>query len=74
MGDLDRFRDVAPRERLRERPRIRAEMAPKNDSSAGDVAAREFCDSGEHGGEVCPNEDCDFCESSVFVRTGGGMG
>lgn len=74
MGDLARFSDVAPRERLRERPRIRAVMAPKKDSSVGDVAVRELGDPGEEGGDIWPEDDCDFCESTVFVRTGRGMG
>lgn len=41
MGDLDRLRAEALRERLCDRPRIREVMAPKNDSSAvGDVGER----------------------------------
>jgi hypothetical protein len=52
MGDLVRLSGVAPRERLRERPRMRAVMAPKKDSSVGDVARREFGDAGEYGGEI----------------------
>jgi hypothetical protein len=52
---------------------MRAEMAPKKDSSAGDVAVREVADVGEYNGEAWP-DDCDFCESAVFVRIGGGMG
>jgi hypothetical protein len=47
MGDLERLRGVPPRERLRERPRMRAEMAPKNDASVGEVAARAVGDAGE---------------------------
>lgn len=47
MGDLERLRDVAPRERLRERPRRRAEMAPKNDSSVGEAVVRAVGDAGE---------------------------
>jgi hypothetical protein len=52
IGDLERLRDVAPRERLRERPRIRAEMAPKNDSSVGEAVIRDVGDAGEYSGEV----------------------
>lgn len=52
MGDFVRLSDVAPRERLRERPRMRAVMAPKKDSSVGDVAIRELGDPGEHGGDI----------------------
>jgi hypothetical protein len=47
MGDLERLRDVAPRERLRERPRMRAEMAPKKDSSVGEAVVRAPGDDGE---------------------------
>lgn len=74
LGDLLRLWHVASRERLRERPRRRAEMAPKKDSSVGEVALRWLCDVGEAGGESWPAEDCDCCESNVFVRTGRGMG
>lgn len=64
----------ASRERLRERPRMRAVIAPKKDSSVGELAgARDMGDAGERGGECWP-EDCDFWESTVFVRMGGGMG
>ena len=52
MGDLERLRDVAPRERLRERRRIRAEMAPKKDSSVGEAVVRDVADAGEYAGEV----------------------
>lgn len=73
-GDFGRLSDGAPRERLRERPRIRAVMAPKKDSSVGDVAMRDVGDAGEYGGEIWPDDDdCDFCESTVFVRMGRGM-
>jgi hypothetical protein len=47
IGDLERLRDVALPERLRERPRIRAEMAPKNDSSVGEAVERAIGDAGE---------------------------
>lgn len=47
MGALEHLRDVASRERLRERPRRRAEMAPKNDSSVGEAVARAVGDAGE---------------------------
>ena len=73
-GDLGRLSDGAPRERLRERPQIRAVMAPKKDSSVGDVAMRDVGDAGEYGGEIWPDDDDrDFCESTVFVRMGRGM-
>lgn len=36
MGDFDRLRE-ASRDRLLERPRMCALIAPKNDCSAGDV-------------------------------------
>lgn len=73
-GDLGRLSGGAPRERLRERPRIRAAMAPKKDSSVGDAAMRDVGDVGEYGGEIWPDDDdCDFCESTVFVRMGRGM-
>ena len=52
IGDFERLRDEAPRERLRERPRIRAEMAPKKDSSVGEDTARDVGDVGEYGGEI----------------------
>lgn len=63
------------RERLRERPRILDAMAPKNESSAGevgDVAVREYVEAGESmSGDIAP-EDCDLVEPAVFVRIGGG--
>lgn len=49
-------------------------MAPKKDSSVGDVAMRGLCDVGEHGGEIWLDDDSVFCESVVFVRVGRGMG
>jgi hypothetical protein len=60
MGDFDRWRD-ASRDRLLERPRTRAVMAPKKSAVARDVG-----DAGDIGGD----DDCEFCESSVPVRTG----
>lgn len=62
MGDLERF--AASRDL--ERPRTRAVMAPKKSVVArdGDVG-----DVGDMGGENWP-DDCEFCESSVSVRTG----
>jgi hypothetical protein len=35
MGDVDRLREAAARDRLRDLPRIFALMAPKKESSAG---------------------------------------
>lgn len=40
IGDLERLRWSPERERLRDRPRIREVMAPKNDSSVGEAAPR----------------------------------
>jgi hypothetical protein len=64
IGDLDRFRDASVRERLRERSRMRAVMAPKN--------ARDVGDAGEDVvGDICPDESVDFSEPTVDVRRGG---
>lgn len=69
MGDFDRRE--ASLERLRERPRMREVIAPKNDSSVGEPAGpRDVGDEGERGGDNCPDE-WDFWESTVFVRIGG---
>lgn len=75
MGDFDRLRDEPPRVRLRERPRIRVEMAPKKEASVGDVGERgprECVEVGDSvSGEAKPDE-CDFCDKFVPVRIGGG--
>jgi hypothetical protein len=63
MGDFDRLRD-ASRERLLERPRTRAVMAPKNSDAARDVG-----DAGDIGGDIW-SDDCEFCDPIVFVRMG----
>lgn len=73
MGDFERLLDVAPRERLRDRPRSRDVMAPKKLASVGEAATRDVGDAGDIGGDICP-DDCDFCEPTVFVRIGGGIG
>jgi hypothetical protein len=64
MGDFDRLRE-ASRDRLLERPRTRAVMAPKKDCSVG--LGYDLGEAGEHGGDIWPDD----CESTVFVRTGG---
>lgn len=76
FGDLDRLRETAARDRLRDRPRrMREVSAPKNDSSAGEVGERDpgaNVPVGESiSGDIVP-EDCDFCEPAVDVRIGGG--
>ena len=68
MGDFDRL--GASRDRLRERPRMRAVMAPKKDSSVGEPAGARDVGDAANSGDISP-EDCDFCESTVFVRIGG---
>lgn len=72
IGDLERLCEVGPRERLLDRFRMRDVMAPKNDSSVGDARARDVGEVGDVGEDICP-DDCDFCESIVFVRMGGGI-
>ena len=70
MGDFERLRD-ASRDRLLERPRTRALIAPKKDCSVGDARdAGEVGDVGEYGGDIWP-DDCESCEPTVFVRMGG---
>lgn len=64
MGDFDRLRD-ASRERLLERPRTRALIAPKKARDVGDVG-----DAGDTGGDIW-SDDCECCDPTVFVRTGG---
>jgi hypothetical protein len=64
IGDLDRLRE-ASRERLLERPRTRALMAPKKSDAARDVG--DVGDAGDVGGDIC---SFDNCESTVSVRTG----
>jgi hypothetical protein len=49
MGDFDRRRD-ASRDRLLERPRTRAVMAPKKSAVARDVG--DVGDAGDMGGDV----------------------
>lgn len=78
IGDFERLRETWARERLRDRPRLmRVVMAPKKDSSVGDAAARasrekvEVGESMSEPGDMAP-DDCDFCESTVDVRIGGG--
>jgi hypothetical protein len=66
MGDFDRLRDTS-RERLLERPRTRAVMAPKNSDAARDVG--DEGDVGDIGGDIC-SDDCEFCDPIVFVRMG----
>lgn len=78
IGDFDRLRSVPPRERLRERPRIRAVIAPKKEASVGEETEREVdvAEAGECGGESWLVDDLDdwvVCEEAVFVRMGGGM-
>ena len=74
IGDLDRLREAAARDRLRDLPRILALMAPKKESSAGEVGERglrENVDVGESmSGDAVPDES-DFCEPLVAVRMGG---
>lgn len=60
MGDLARLRD-ASRDRLLERPRTRALMAPKNS-----VAARDVGEVGEFEADI---SDDDW-EPTVSVRAG----
>jgi hypothetical protein len=67
MGELDRR--GASRDRLLERPRTRALIAPKKDCSVGEVA-RDVGEAGERGGDIWP-DDNEFCELAVFVRMGG---
>jgi hypothetical protein len=67
IGDFERLRD-ASRERLLERPRTRAVMAPKNSDAARDVG--DVGDAGDIGGDIW-SDDCEFCDPAVFVRTGG---
>ena len=79
MGDFDRLRSVAPRERLRDRPRIRAVIAPKKEASVGEETERDvdIAEAGELGWEnwlADDLEDCVVCEEAVFVRIGGGIG
>lgn len=64
MGDFDRLRD-ASRDRLLERPRTRALIAPKKSDAARDVV--DVGDAGDVGGDICSVDDC---ESTVFVRIG----
>jgi hypothetical protein len=64
IGDFDRLRD-ASRERLLDRPRTRALIAPKKSDAARDVW--DVDDAGEVGGDICSVDDC---ESTVFVRIG----
>lgn len=75
IGDVDRLRKVPARDRLRDRPRIFALRAPKNESSAGVTGERELREYVEVGdsvsGDAVP-EDCDFCDPLVAVRMGGG--
>lgn len=63
MGDFDRLPD-ASRDRLLERPRTRALMAPKNSEAARDEC--DVCDAGDTGGD----DVCEFCEPTVSVRIG----
>jgi hypothetical protein len=63
MGDFDRLR-AASRERLLERPRTRAVIAPKNSEAARDVG-----DDGD-AGDVGADMSVDDCEPTVFVRIG----
>lgn len=70
MGDLERLRD-ASRDRLLERPRTVALMAPKKDRSVGDaIDFGEVGDVGEYGGDMLP-DDCEVWDPTVFVRMGG---
>ena len=63
MGEAARLPD-ASRERLLERPRTRALMAPKKSEAARDDC--EVCDAGDMGGD----DVCEFCEPTVSVRMG----
>jgi len=60
MGDLDRLRTAATRDRLRDRPRMREVRAPKNDSSAGLVGDRKGGEKVDVGdsmpGEAVPDD------------------
>ena len=50
IGDLDRLREDAARERLCDRPRILEVMAPKKDSSDGEVVGESMpCEKAERG-------------------------
>jgi hypothetical protein len=75
IGDLERLWDAFSRFRLCDRPRMREVMAPKKDSSAGDVGERDPRAKVEVGesisGDAAP-DDTDFCEPLVAVRIGGG--
>jgi len=75
IGDLERLWDASARFRLCDRPRMREEMAPKNDPSAGDVGERDPRGKVVVGecisGDAAP-DDTDFCEPLVTVRMGGG--
>jgi hypothetical protein len=75
IGDLERLWAAFSRFRLCDRPRMREVMAPKKDSSAGEVgerAPRAKVDVGESiSGDAAP-DDTDFCEPLVAVRIGGG--
>jgi hypothetical protein len=66
IGDFDRWRD-ASRDRLLERPRTRALMAPKKSEAARDVG--DVGDVGDTRGDIW-SDDCEFCEPTVFVRMG----
>jgi hypothetical protein len=63
MGDFGRLLD-ASRDRLLERPRTRALMAPKNSEAARDDW--DVCEAGDMGGD----DVCEFCEPTVSVRMG----